>query len=125
MRNIPQITLIKGESMITRKLYMARAGFIVVMFLLLIAFPYDAIGGGPKIEIEAVVDAVVTKEGCHFVNVVIPDGNIHTFTYVSDFVTTLKKGDKVTIKFKTFYMLDVYIREPYLSYMWKGIEMVP
>ena len=111
--------------MITRKMNMAKAGLIVVMFLILIVFPYDAIGGGPKIEIEAVVDAVVTKEGCHFVNVVIPDGNIHTFTYVSDFVTTLKKGDKVTIKFKTFYMLDVYIREPYLSYMWRGIEMVP
>jgi len=109
--------------MITRKMNTAKAGLIVVMFLLLIAFPYDAIGDETKID--AVVDSVITKEGYHFVNVVIPDGNIHTFS-VHDFTpTVLKKGYKVTIKFKTFYMLDVYIREPYLSYMWKGIEIVP
>ena len=109
--------------MITRKVHMARAGFIVVMFLLLISLPYDAIGD--ETEIDAVVDAVITKEGYHFVNVVIPDGNIHTFM-IRDFTpTVLRKGYPVTIKFKTFYMLAVYVREPYLTYLWKGVEIVP
>ena len=71
--------------------------------------------------IDAKVHEVVEGDLWNMVNVVLPDGNIHSFFV--DSMWKVVKSDMVRIQFRTDYIMHVRIVTPYLVLKRKDVDI--